>query len=103
MKKSNHNYVVILAGGQGSRFWPLSRSLEPKQFFPLHSTKSLFHETISRIKTLIPPQNIFIVANQLHFSEIFNYAFEFKIPRSNIILEPVGKNRYYNLFYYKRN
>ncbi|MBU0635311.1 MAG: mannose-1-phosphate guanylyltransferase/mannose-6-phosphate isomerase [Candidatus Omnitrophica bacterium] len=92
MKKSNHNYVVILAGGQGSRFWPLSRSLEPKQFFPLHSTKSLFHETISRIKTLIPPQNIFIVANQLHFSEIFNYAFEFKIPRSNIILEPVGKN-----------
>ncbi|MBL7131283.1 MAG: hypothetical protein ISS45_07780 [Candidatus Omnitrophica bacterium] len=70
----------MLAEGQGCRFWPLSRSLEPKQFFPLHSAKSLFHETISRIKTLIPPQNTFIVTNQLYFSEIFNYTFEFKIP-----------------------
>lgn len=92
MEKSNHNYAVILAGGVGTRFWPLSRSLEPKQFLPLHSTKSLFHETIARIKILIPPQNIFIVTNQLYFPEIFSYTSDFNIPRSNFIFEPEGKN-----------
>ncbi|MBU2504792.1 MAG: mannose-1-phosphate guanyltransferase, partial [Candidatus Omnitrophica bacterium] len=51
--KENHNYAVILAGGMGSRFWPLSRSLEPKQFLSIFGHDSLFHETISRIKTTI--------------------------------------------------
>jgi len=92
MKKSNHNYAVILAGGQGTRFWPLSRSLEPKQFLSLITAKSLFHDTLFRIKAIIPPQNIFIVTNQLYFPEIFSYTSEFKIPRPNIIFEPEGKN-----------
>ncbi len=92
IKKINHNYAVILAGGQGSRFWPLSRSLEPKQFISLHSAKSLFQDTLYRIKTIIRPENIFIVTNQLYFPEIFNYTSVFKIPQSNIIFEPEGKN-----------
>lgn len=92
MKKIDHNYAVILAGGQGSRFWPLSRSLEPKQFLSLFATKSLFQDTISRIKAIISPNNIFIVTSQLFFPEIFNYTSEFKIPKSNIIFEPEGKN-----------
>ncbi|MBU1523558.1 MAG: mannose-1-phosphate guanylyltransferase/mannose-6-phosphate isomerase [Candidatus Omnitrophica bacterium] len=92
MKKENHNYAVILAGGMGSRFWPLSRSLEPKQFLSIFGPNSLFHETISRIKTTIRPENIFIITNQLYFPEIFNYTSIFKIPRSNIVFEPEGKN-----------
>ncbi len=92
MKNKNHNYAVILAGGTGSRFWPLSRSLEPKQFLRLYSARSLFHDTLFRIKTIVPSQNIFIVTNQLYFPEIFNYTSEFNIPRSNIIFEPEGKN-----------
>ncbi len=92
MKKSTHNYAVILAGGVGSRFWPLSRSLEPKQFLSLHSTKSLFHDTLSRIKAIIPSQNILVITNQLYFPEIFNYTLDFKIPRYNVIFEPEGKN-----------
>ncbi|MFH1678184.1 MAG: mannose-1-phosphate guanylyltransferase/mannose-6-phosphate isomerase, partial [Candidatus Omnitrophota bacterium] len=75
-----------------SRFWPLSRSLEPKQFLSLHSANSLLQETISRVKTVIPAQNIFIITNQLYFPEIFDYTSAFEIPRSNIIFEPEGKN-----------
>jgi mannose-1-phosphate guanylyltransferase len=102
MKNKNHNYAVILAGGVGSRFWPLSRSLEPKQFLSLHpapacrggvhSARSLLHDTLSRIKAAIHPENIFINTNKLYFPEIFNYTSEFNIPRSNIIFEPEGKN-----------
>ena len=92
MKKKNHNYAVILAGGQGSRFWPLSRTLEPKQFLSLHANKSLFQETLSRIKSLIIPNNIYVVTSQLYFPEIFNYTSEYKIPKSSIIFEPEGKN-----------
>ena len=92
MKKGNHNYAVILAGGVGSRFWPLSRSLEPKQFLCLVTTNSLFQDTLNRIKSTIHPENIFIVTSQLYFPEIFSYTSEFKIPRSNIIFEPEGKN-----------
>ncbi len=88
----NHNYAVILAGGQGNRFWPLSRSIEPKQFLSLFTTNSLLQETLFRIKTIIPPENIYIVTNQLYSPEIFDYISEFKIPRSNILFEPEGKN-----------
>lgn len=92
MKNKNHNYAVILAGGVGSRFWPLSRSLEPKQFLSLHSARSLLHDTLSRIKSTIHPENIFINTNKLYFPEIFNYTSKFFIPPSNIIFEPEGKN-----------
>ena len=92
MKRINHNYAVILAGGKGSRFWPLSRSLEPKQFLSLFASGSLFQNTLSRIKGIIPAQNTFVITNQLYFPEIFTYTSDFSIPRSNIIFESEGKN-----------
>ncbi|MFC1658755.1 mannose-1-phosphate guanylyltransferase/mannose-6-phosphate isomerase [Candidatus Omnitrophota bacterium] len=92
MKKINYNYAVVLAGGQGSRFWPLSRSLEPKQFLSLFTSKSLFHNTLLRIKTIVPAKNIFVVTNQLYFPGIFSYTAKFKIPRENIIFESESKN-----------
>ncbi|MCX5709024.1 MAG: sugar phosphate nucleotidyltransferase, partial [Candidatus Omnitrophica bacterium] len=57
---ANHNYAILLAGGQGSRFWPQSRTLEPKQFLALHKDQSLFIQTILRVKTKISASNIFI-------------------------------------------
>lgn len=92
MKNKNHKYAVILAGGEGSRFWPLSRSLNPKQFLSLYNTNSIFEDTLSRVKALINPESIFIITNQIHFPEIFNYTSAFKIPKANIIFEPEGKN-----------
>lgn len=82
---------VIMAGGSGSRLWPLSRSLYPKQFISLTSKKTMLQETVARLDTLKhkPPMFIcneehrFIVAEQLR-QESFKH--------SGIILEPVGRN-----------
>ena len=88
----NHNYAVLLAGGQGSRFWPLSRTLEPKQFLSLDKDRSLFEQTIIRIRSLIKPQNIFIATSELYRHQILELAEKFKIPEGNLIFEPDGKN-----------
>ena len=89
---SNHNYAILLAGGQGSRFWPLSRTLEPKQFLSLHKDKSLFEQTIIRIQPFINSKNIFIATSELYRQQILELANRFKIPEGNIIFEPDGKN-----------
>jgi len=86
------NYAVILAGGVGSRFWPFSRELEPKQFMKILGEKSLLQSTIERIKGTINPGNIFIVTNNIYFYEVKAQVAKFRIPDKNIILEPEGKN-----------
>jgi mannose-1-phosphate guanylyltransferase/mannose-6-phosphate isomerase len=92
MKNSNNLYAVILAGGVGSRFWPLSRQLAPKQFLKVISDKTLLQQTISRIKKLIPRKRIYVITNQHYFYEIKKELLQFMIPEGNIILEPIGKN-----------
>src|SRR3989338_6896686 len=92
MPHKTNNYAVILAGGVGSRFWPLSRELEPKQFLCLNGRKSLLQQTITRILPFIPLKNIYIVGNCLHKFEIKKQAANFPIAETNIILEPEGKN-----------
>jgi mannose-1-phosphate guanylyltransferase / mannose-6-phosphate isomerase len=88
----NHNFAVLLAGGQGSRFWPQSRTLEPKQFLSLHRDKSLFEQTIARISRLIPAQNIIVATSDLYRSQIAELVQPFKIPSQNLIFEPDGRN-----------
>ena len=66
MNKSNNTYAVVLAGGIGSRFWPLSRELEPKQFLSITGNKSLFQQTIERILPLVRADKIFVVGNIQH-------------------------------------
>lgn len=86
------NYAVILAGGTGTRFWPFSRELEPKQFMQVSGDKSLLQDTIKRIDGLVLPRNIFIVTNHKYFYEVKHQVAAFRIPEANIILEPQGKN-----------
>ena len=96
----NSNYAILLAGGQGSRFWPQSRTLEPKQFlsFHNHSVKipqknySLFEETIKRVKGLIPSRNIFIVTLELYRNQIDELILPLGVPLENVIFEPEPKN-----------
>lgn len=85
-------YVVILAGGVGSRLWPFSRELEPKQFIRLIGKQSLLEGSLSRISGLILPKNTYIVSNQVYFYELIEQVEKFHIPIKNIILEPEGKN-----------
>ncbi len=85
-------YAVILAGGVGSRFWPFSRELEPKQFMQIAGDNSLLQATINRLKQVVSPQNSYIITNQAHLPELKKQIKESHIPERNIILEPEGKN-----------
>ena len=56
-------YALILAGGSGERFWPLSRRARPKQLLSLVSNKTLLEETLARLDGLIPPERILVLTN----------------------------------------
>lgn len=85
-------YAVILAGGVGSRFWPFSRELEPKQFMKIIGEASLLQATVQRLKGLVEPRRVYIVTNNIYFYEVKAQVAKFGIPDENIILEPQGKN-----------
>jgi len=61
---SNSFYALVLAGGSGTRFWPLSRKVKPKQLLTLFNEQSLLEETVTRLAGLIPVENILILTNQ---------------------------------------
>jgi mannose-1-phosphate guanylyltransferase len=81
-----HFYAVIMAGGGGTRLWPLSRQARPKQMLPLIGDQTLFQDTISRLKGLFPYDRVFIVTT----AELA-LAFQAQcpeIPADNYLLEP---------------
>lgn len=82
---------IIIAGGSGSRLWPLSRSLYPKQFIRLTSKKTMLQETILRLKHL-DHQPPIIICNEEHRFIVAEQLRQEKISHSGIILEPVGRN-----------
>ena len=61
---SNPFYVLVLAGGSGERFWPLSRKTTPKQLLRLFDSKTLLEETVERLHGFVSPENILILTNQ---------------------------------------
>ena len=85
-------YAVILAGGIGSRFWPFSRSLEPKHFMKIIGQASLLQATIQRLKGVVAPARVYIITNNIYFYEVRTQVAKFGIPDKNIILEPEGKS-----------
>lgn len=83
--------ALIMAGGSGTRFWPLSRKDKPKQFLKLNnSKKSMLEETAARINKLVPAEQIFVATNKLYKSEINKQLAD--IPEENIIVEPQKRN-----------
>lgn len=89
---NNNTYALILAGGIGSRFWPLSRELQPKHLLKFFGEESLLQQTIKRVIPAITPSRIYIVTTGLHKFEIESQISVFGIPKENIIFEPQGKN-----------
>jgi mannose-1-phosphate guanylyltransferase len=81
-------YAVILAGGGGTRLWPLSRPERPKPFLPLVGVESLLQRTVSRLSPLIEPSDVFVVVDRRHAA----LAREQLDPRVRAIEEPVGRN-----------
>ena len=83
---------VLLAGGSGSRLWPLSRSLYPKQFLPLASSQSMLQETVSRLEPLIGLQPPITVCNEEHRFLVAEQLRETGHEGGPILLEPEGRN-----------
>ncbi len=88
------NYAIILAGGTGTRFWPLSREKEPKQFLNVSSMRPLIEESIARISPLIKKENIYIGTGKLYSQKIKKCINKLNIPSGNILFEPASKNTF---------
>ena len=86
-----NNHLVIMAGGVGSRFWPMSTAECPKQFIDVLGTgKTLLQLTVERFGKLIAPENIWVVTNQKYTDIVAQQLPD--IPRTNILCEPCRRN-----------
>lgn len=85
-----NQYALILAGGSGTRFWPLSRDHRPKQLLNMFGEGTLLRQAIDRLDGLVPRQNIFILTNHLQEAEVRRQAPD--VPVDNIISEPVRRD-----------
>lgn len=95
MDKPRDAAAVIMAGGKGERFWPLSRQSCPKQFLRLLGPNSLLQETVMRVATLVPPERIYVVTGQglVHMvKEHLSAVPGGRAICSNVIVEPEGRD-----------
>jgi mannose-1-phosphate guanylyltransferase len=82
-------YAVIMAGGSGTRFWPLSRAKHPKQFLRLDGPRTLLQESAYRLRGVVPPRNVLVVAPPTLAALVRRQLPE--LPRDNLVLEPSAR------------
>ncbi|MBN1355598.1 NTP transferase domain-containing protein [bacterium] len=83
-------YCVILAGGRGKRFWPVSRRQTPKQYLPIVGSRPMIRQTADRISPLIPMHRVMVVTGRHLRSSLLKVMPD--LDSANIFLEPVGRN-----------
>src|SRR5258708_6536963 len=83
-------YVIIMAGGKGERFWPLSREKTPKQLLALLGDKSLLQQAVDRVLPLAPIKNILVITNAVQAPEVRKQLP--KLPKENVVAEPIGRD-----------
>ena len=82
--------ALIMAGGKGTRFWPLSTEEKPKQFLNLIGEETMIQMTVNRIKPIIPIERIFVCTGEMYVDLVKEQLPE--LPERNIIIEPEGRN-----------
>ena len=86
-----NRYCIIMAGGIGSRFWPISRRSQPKQFLDILGTgKSFIRHTYERFAKIIPPENFLVATNSIYKPLVLEHLPELKAHQ--VLCEPVGRN-----------
>jgi mannose-1-phosphate guanylyltransferase len=82
--------ALILAGGSGTRFWPLSRKASPKQLLALEGERSLLRDTLERLRPLVGPESVWVCTTEALGEQVRAELPE--VPPEQILLEPVGRN-----------
>jgi mannose-1-phosphate guanylyltransferase len=88
--KQNERYAIIMAGGRGERFWPLSREKNPKQLLQLLGERSLLQQAYDRVRPLIPTANILVITNAVHAPVVRRQLPD--LPPANLVAEPCGRD-----------
>jgi mannose-1-phosphate guanylyltransferase len=83
-------HAVIMAGGSGTRFWPVSRKRQPKQLLPITGAKAMLAETVDRLDGLIPPERTWVVTHALQADGVRKICPG--LPADNILIEPCARN-----------
>ncbi|MBR90373.1 MAG: mannose-1-phosphate guanyltransferase [Verrucomicrobiales bacterium] len=90
MSANKDHFAIIMAGGRGERFWPLSREKTPKQLLALFDRKSFLQHTFERVKPVVPAKNIFVITNESQAAAVRKQLP--RVPKENIIAEPCGRD-----------
>src|SRR5207248_11393475 len=83
-------YGVIMAGGAGTRLWPISRADKPKQLINVVRGKSLLQLSYDRLRGLLPPERIFVCTGAAHAKAVLDNLPE--LPKENLLGEPEGRD-----------
>src|SRR5438876_9465221 len=83
-------YAIILAGGRGTRFWPLSRKRRAKQLLPLDGKRTMIQQTVSRLLPLAVPKRFWVITNEYLQREIARHLP--RLPKAHILAQPVGRD-----------
>ena len=88
--ESKNRFVIIMAGGRGERFWPVSREQTPKQLLTLLGKRSFLQEAVDRVLPLVPAKNIFVITNENQLAAVRKQLPG--IPKQNLVAEPIGRD-----------
>jgi len=87
---TKNRFVIIMAGGRGERFWPVSRQATPKQLISLLGKRSFLQDAVDRVLPVVPTRNVIIITNAAQAEAVRKQLP--KIPKENIIAEPCGRD-----------
>src|SRR6266851_3708037 len=89
-ESNKDRFVIIMAGGKGERFWPVSREKSPKQLITLLGNRSFLQQTVDRVLPLVPIKNVLVITNQVQAPLVRKQLP--KLPKENVIAEPIGRD-----------